>query len=136
MVTYKLEDISGKQINRYRIYIVPYYPKGLLVQKQMEKYFSDNSFQRLHPQKPAITKPISVSFDIDSPSIPPNLDKISPNHPITSLDNPIPTWRTTIPEVLSYKNNQPKTSESLYRSRKFSLHVRWTTIKHIYQYIP
>ena len=48
MVTYKLKDLSGKQITRHRSNIVPYYPKEIFVQGQMEKYFSDNSLLRLH----------------------------------------------------------------------------------------
>ena len=37
LVTYKLEDFSGKQIARHRSNIVPYYPKELFVQEQTEK---------------------------------------------------------------------------------------------------
>ena len=37
LVTYKLEDVSGKQITRHRSNIVPYYPKELFVQKVTRK---------------------------------------------------------------------------------------------------
>ena len=43
LVTYRLENFSGKQITRYGSNIVPFYPKEIFVQEQMEKYFSDNS---------------------------------------------------------------------------------------------
>ena len=64
MVTYKLEDLSGKQITRHRSNIVPYYPKELFVQEQMAKYFSYNSLLKLHPKKPTITKSKTVSFSL------------------------------------------------------------------------
>ena len=50
MITFKLEEFSGKQITRHRSNIVPYYPKELVVQEQMEKYFSDNNLLRLYPK--------------------------------------------------------------------------------------
>ena len=56
LVTYKLEDFSGKQITRHRSNIVPYYPKELFVQEQMTKYFSDKSLLQLHPKKPTLNK--------------------------------------------------------------------------------
>ena len=79
LVTYKLEDFSGKQITRHRGNIVPYYPKELFVQEQMEKYFSDNSLLKLHPKKPTITKFKSVSFSLENPNIPSTNDL----HPTT-----------------------------------------------------
>ena len=78
LVTYKLDDISGKQITRHRRNIVPYYPKELFVQEQMEKYFSDNSLLKLHPKKPAITKSKTVSFSLDNPDIPSTDDLFPP----------------------------------------------------------
>ena len=54
--TYKLEDFSGKQITRHRSNIVPYYLKELLIQEQVEKYFSDNSLLKLNSKKRTITK--------------------------------------------------------------------------------
>ena len=48
LVTYKLENFFGKQITRHKSNILPYYPKELFVQEQMEKYFSDNSLLKLH----------------------------------------------------------------------------------------
>ena len=74
LVTYKLENFSGEQINCHRSNIVPYYPKELLVQEQMEKYFSDNSLSKLHPKKPTITKSKFVSFSLDNPDIPSTID--------------------------------------------------------------
>ena len=66
MVTYKLEDFSGKQIIRHRCNIVPYYPKELFVQEQMEIYFSDNSLLKLHPKKTTLKKSKTVSFSLDN----------------------------------------------------------------------
>ena len=66
LVTYKLEDFSGKQITRNRSIIVPYYSKELFVEEQMEKYFSDNSLLKLHPKKPPVTKSKTVSFSLDN----------------------------------------------------------------------
>ena len=43
LVTYNLDGFFVKQITRHRSNIVPYYPKKLFVQEQMQKYFSDNS---------------------------------------------------------------------------------------------
>ena len=51
LVTYKLDDFSGKHITRHRGNIVPYYPKETFRSEQMEKYFSDNYLLRLHPRK-------------------------------------------------------------------------------------
>ena len=89
LVTYKLEDFSGKQITRHRSNNVPYYPKELFVQEQMDKYFSDNSILKLHPKKPTITKSKTVSFSLDTqntpftddplPSPPCNLSEIPDN---------------------------------------------------------
>ena len=69
LVTYKLEDFSGKQIMRQRSNIVPYYPYELFVQEQMKNYFSDYSFLKLHPKKPPLTKLKSVSFNLNNPNI-------------------------------------------------------------------
>ena len=41
MVTYKLEDFSGKHKTRLRSNIIPFHPKELFVKEQMEKYFSE-----------------------------------------------------------------------------------------------
>ena len=70
LVTYKLEDFSGKQITRHRSNIVSYYPKELFVQEQMEKYFPDNSLLKLHPTKPPLTKSKTVSFSLDILKVP------------------------------------------------------------------
>ena len=70
MVTYKLEDSSGKQITRHRIKIVPYYPKELFFQEQKEKYFSDNYLSKHHPTKPPFTKSKTVSFILDNLKVP------------------------------------------------------------------
>ena len=43
MVTYRLEDFSGKQTTRHRSVVIPYYPKELFVREQMWKYFSESS---------------------------------------------------------------------------------------------
>ena len=47
LVTYKLEDFSGKQIACHRGNIEPYYTKELFIQEQMEKYVSDTSLLKL-----------------------------------------------------------------------------------------
>ena len=78
MVTYKLEDFSGKQITRHRSNTVPYYPKELFVQEQMTKNFSDNSLLKLHPKKPTITKSKTVSFSLDNPDTPSTVDPLPP----------------------------------------------------------
>ena len=80
LVIYILEDFSGKKITRHRSNIVPYYPKELFVEEQMEKHFSDNSLLRLHTKKPTITKSKSVSFCLDKPNIP-STKKPSPSPP-------------------------------------------------------
>ena len=79
LVTYKLEDFSGKQITRHRSNIVPYYLKELFVQEQIWKYILDNSLLRLHPKKPTIAKSKSVSFSLDNPDIPSD-NQPSPYH--------------------------------------------------------
>ena len=78
----KQEDFSGKQITRNGNIIIPYYPKELFVQEQMEKYFSDNSFSKLQPKK--FTKSKSVSFSLDY-SILPSTDNLSPSYFVTRL---------------------------------------------------
>ena len=60
LLTYKLEDFSGKQITRHRSNIVPYYPEELFVQEHREKYFSDNFLLKHHPKKPPLTKSKTV----------------------------------------------------------------------------
>ena len=77
MVTYKLQDFSSKQITLHGSDSVPYYPQELLVQVKKQKYFSDNTFQLLHPQKLTIAKRKSVSFSLDTLSIPSRLDELS-----------------------------------------------------------
>ena len=73
LVTYKLEDFSGKQITRHRSNIVPYYPKELFVQEQMEKYFSDNSLLKFHPKNSPFTKSKTVSFSLDNLNVHPQM---------------------------------------------------------------
>ena len=68
----KIEDSSAKQKTRHRSNIVPFYPKELFVQKQMEKYFTDNSLLRLQPKQSSITKFKFVSFSLDKPDLPSN----------------------------------------------------------------
>ena len=77
LVKYKLEDFSANQITRHRNNIVPYYPKKLLVQEQMEKDFSDNSLLKLQPTKPPLTKSKTVSFSLDNLEEP-STDDLSP----------------------------------------------------------
>ena len=79
LVAYKLEDFCGKQITRHRSNIVPYYPKELFVQEQMEKYTfkTDNSHLKLHPTKPKLTKSKTVSFSLDDLEEP-STDGLSP----------------------------------------------------------
>ena len=119
MVTYKIEDFSGKQINRHRSNFVPYYPKKIFVQEQMEKYFSDNSLLRLHPKKPTITKSKSVSFSLAISDIPSTND-LPPTHcslseiPKSTSENF--TTRDTLLDA-----NRRKTIEFLYHTRKLWL---------------
>ena len=70
LVTYKLEDFSGKLISRHRSNIIPYCPKEHFDQKQMEKYFSDISLLKLHPKKSPRTKSKTVSFSPDNLKVP------------------------------------------------------------------
>ena len=70
LVTYELKDFSGKQITRHRSNIVPYFPKKFFLQEQMETYFLDNSFLKLHPKNPPLTKSKTVSFSLDTLKVP------------------------------------------------------------------
>ena len=88
LVTYKLEDFSGKQITRHRSNRVPYYPKELFVQEQMEKFFSDNSLLKLHPKKLSFTKSKSVSLSLDNLRIPSTDDLPSPQLPFNPSEIP------------------------------------------------
>ena len=100
LVTYKLDDFSGKQITRHRSNIVRYYPKELLVQEQMEKYFSDTSLLRLYPKRPPVTKTKSVLFSLDHPDTQSN-NESSP---------PTPCSLSEIPEDTSenYNTRNPR----------------------------
>ena len=95
LVTYKLEDFSGKQITRHRSNIVPYYPKEFFVQEPMEKYFSDNSLLKLHPKKLPFTKSKTVSFSLDNLKVP-STDDLSPNYLVTRLKYPIKLQETVV----------------------------------------
>ena len=115
MVTYKLEDLSGKQITRHRSNIVLYYAQELFVQEQMDKNFSDNSHLKLHPTKPQLTKSKTLSFKLDNlkvpstddhpPQLPSNLSEI-PDHTsekYTTRNNrlrqqPVMNYRVFIPQ--------------------------------------
>ena len=87
LVTYKLEDFSGKQVTRHRSNIVPYYTKELFVQEQMEKYFSDNSLLKRHPKNPPLTKSKSVSFSLDKLNVP-STDNLPPQLPCNPSEKP------------------------------------------------
>ena len=71
---------------QYRRKTVPYYPKEIFNQEQIEKYFCDSSLLQLRPQKPIMTKTNSVSFNLDSANLQSNTDERSPNYHITSLE--------------------------------------------------
>ena len=114
LVTYKLEDFSGKQITRHRSNIVPYYPKELFVQEQMDKYFSDNSLLKLRPKKPTITKSKTVSFSLDNP-----------NTPLT--DDPLPSPHCTLSGI-------PENNSENYNTRNTRL--RRQPIKDYRVFIP
>ena len=88
LVTYKLEDFSGKQITRHRSNIVPFYPRELFVQEQMQKYFSDISLLKLHPTKPQFTKSKTVSFSLDNIKVPSTDDLPPPNYRVICLKYP------------------------------------------------
>ena len=104
MVTYKLEDFSGKQITRHRSNIVPYYPKELFVQEQMAKYFSDNSLLKLHPKKPTIAKSKTVSFSLDNPDIP-------------STDDPLPSPPCNLSETPEHTSENYTTRNTRLRQQ-------------------
>ena len=110
MITYKLEDFRGKQITGHRSNIVPFYPKQSFFQEKTENYFSNNSLLRLHPQKPNITKPKSVSLSKCAPDITAD-NEPSHNHLTIRLDNPNQTQKTTLLETSVYENSQRKTTE-------------------------
>ena len=105
LVTYKLEHSSGKQITRHRSKIVPYYPKNLFVQEQMEKYFSDNSILKLNPKKPPLTKSKTVSFSLDNLKVP-SADDLPPNYLVTRLKYPNTLPKTTLQERVVFDDNQ------------------------------
>ena len=87
LVIFTPEDFSGKQTTRHRSNIVLYYHKELFVQEQMEKYFSDNSFLKLHPKKPPLTKSRSVSFSLDNLNVP-STDNFPPQLPCNPSEIP------------------------------------------------
>ena len=105
LVTYRLEKFSGKQITRLRCNIVPYYPKELFVQKQMEKYFSDISLLKLHPTKPPLAKSNTVTFSLDNSKVP-STDDPPPNYLVTCLKNPNSLRKTTLHEIVAVDDNQ------------------------------
>ena len=105
LVTYKLTDFSGKQITCHRSNIVPYYPKELFVQEQMEKYFSDNSLLKLHPTKPPLNNSNTVSFSLDNLEVPSTND-LPPNHPVTCLRYPKQLRKTTLQQIVAFGDNQ------------------------------
>ena len=63
-------DKSFFFLESHRSNIVPYYPKELFIQEQMEKYSSDNSLLKFHPMKPPLTKSKTVSFSLDNLEVP------------------------------------------------------------------
>ena len=91
LVTYKLEDFSGKQITHHRSNFVPYYSKEFLVTTP--------------PKKPTITKSKSVSFSLDNPDIPSN-NESSPYHPVICLKHPKVIRKNTIQETLVFDDNR------------------------------
>ena len=105
LITYKLEDFSGKQITRHRSNIVAYYPKELFIQEQMEKYFSDNSLLKLHPKKPPLIKSKSVSFSLDNLNVP-STDDLPSNYLATRLKYPNTLQKTTLQETIVFDDNQ------------------------------
>ena len=110
--------------------MVPYYPKELFVQEQMEKYFSDNSLLKLYPKKPPLTKSKSVSFGLDNLNVP-STDNLFPQLPC----NPSEKLEHTS-ENYTKRNNRLgrqsiKTTEPLYHNEKFRLHEQ-RTFKNIY----
>ena len=105
LVTYKLEDFSGKQITRHRSNIVLYYLNELFVQEQIQKHVLDNSLLRLHPKKPNIAKSKSVSFSLDNPDIPSD-NQPSPYHLVLCPKYQKTTLKTTIQETPGFEDNR------------------------------
>ena len=95
LVTYKLEDFSGKQITRHRSNFVPYYPKELFIQEQMGKYFSDTSLLRLRPKQSITSTKKSLSFSLDHPDTPSESNELPP----------VPCSLSEIPEDTSENYN-------------------------------
>ena len=118
LVTYKLEDFSGKQITRHRSNIVPFYLKELFVQEQMAKYFSDNSLLRLHPKNPTIPQSKTVSFSLDNPDTP-------------FTDDPLPSPPCNLAETPEHTSeNYTKKEYSSQKTTDKRLQSIHTTIQH------
>ena len=122
MVTYKLEDFSGKQIHRHHSNVVPYYPKVLFDQEQRKKFFTDNSLLQIHLKKPTITETNSVSLVQTDQLYHQTLTNTAPNHHITRLDYPILTRKSTILEQFAYESNRQKTAETTVKNFAFTNH--------------